>query len=136
MCTPQLIQQAAEAKAAQQINPQAGPVMASGGPAAVPGQGMGLPADSYQMNMTELRDPLHPGWESATQGVAGLFPPNGPKVQHMMESNIQQMPPRQVIPTLPMPRQQPMQPMRSPTVGELLGIVPGTTQEVGGPGRF
>lgn len=116
MCTPQLMQQAAQAKAAEQISPQAGGVMASGGPAAVPGQGMGPPADSYQMNMTELRDPLHPGWESAIQGVAGLFPPNGP----------QQMPPRQVIPTLPMPRQQPMQPMRSPTVGELLGIPPGS----------
>ncbi|CAB4150040.1 hypothetical protein UFOVP549_30 [uncultured Caudovirales phage] len=126
MCTPQLIEAAAAAKAAQQINPQAGPVMASGGPAAVPGQNMGPASDSYQPSITELRDPISPGWVNAIQGVAGLFPPDGPRVQHMMESNIQQMPPRQVIPTLPMPTQKPMQPMRSPTVGELLGIPPGS----------
>ena len=126
MCTPQLIQQAAQAKVAEQISPQAGVSMASGGPAAVPGQNMGPPADSYQPSITELRDPISPGWTNAIQGIAGLFPPNGPRVQHMMHSNAQQMPPRQVIPTLPMPTQQPMQPMRSPTVGELLGIPPGS----------
>ena len=135
MCTPQLIQQAAQAKAAQQIGQQAGGVMASGGPAAVPGQSLGPPDDSYQMDIQPLTSPI-PEWVNAARGVAGLFPPDGPRVQHMIEKNIQKMPPRQVIPTIPMPTQQPMQPMRSPTVGELLGIKPGQYEEVGGPGRF
>jgi len=135
MCTPQLIEAAAAAKAAGLAGNTAG-LMSSGGPASVPGQNMGPPADAYQMDIQPISDPLPPGWNNAIQGVAGLFPPNGPKVQHMIHSNYQQMPPRQVIPTIPMPTQQPMQPMRSPTVGELLGIKPGQYEEVGGPGRF
>jgi len=58
------------------------------------------------------------------------FDEEGPVLMHSQINSI----PRAPMPRMPMPAMQPIQ--RAPTVGELLGIPPGSVQEVGGPGRF
>ena len=75
--------------------------------------------------------PRQPG-QSIADAVAQANQPvnQGPRVQHMMYQKAEQMPPRAMMQALPIPSQppmQPIQPVRSPTVGELLGIPPGST---------
>lgn len=72
-------------------------------------------------------------------GIAGNA---APKVQHMMHSKISQIPrevavPIPQVPYEPMPYMMDAQPITSQlTVGDLLGIKPGSVEEVGGPGSF
>jgi hypothetical protein len=136
MCTPQLVQQAvASGQAAgiipgQQVNPQ--DAIAAG----QLGAGMGATASK----ISELFDP-RTGQRISQVGPAVEMPmvpisreefdEEGPV--HMMHSQINSIP-RAPMPRMPMPAMQPIQ--RAPTVGELLGIPPGSVQEVGGPGRF
>lgn len=81
--------------------------------------------------------PRQPG-QSIADAVAqaGLIGNAGPKVQHMMSQKREIYNPPPMYPMItrisePMPYIQ-----RSPTVGELLGIKPGSVEEVGGPGSF
>lgn len=141
MCTPQLVQQAvASGQAAgiipgqqpnpQQLNPQQ--VIAAGQ--------LGAGAGSTISKISELFDPIT-GQRISQVGPAVEMPmvpisreefdEEGPV--HMMHSQINSIP-RAPMPRMPMPAMQPIQ--RQPTVGELLGIPPGSVQEVGGPGRF
>ena len=60
-----------------------------------------------------------PGQQANIADVINSIPRQQMQPQHMMHAELSPMPVR-----------------RAPTVGELLGIPPGTTQEVGGPGRF
>lgn len=129
MCTPQLVQQAvASGQAAgiipgQQPNPQ-----------------QLNPQQAMAGKISELFDP-RTGQRISQVGPAVEMPmvpisreefdEEGPV--HMMHSQINSIP-RAPMPRMPMPAMQPIQ--RQPTVGELLGIPPGSVQEVGGPGRF
>lgn len=71
--------------------------------------------------------PRNPG-QSIADAVAQAGQP-----QHMISESISSIPRERMapIPNIPLERIQ-----RQPTVGELLGIKPGSVTEVGGPGRF
>lgn len=123
MCTPQLIQQAAQIKAAKEVqaaNNQA--------------------PQEVHASISQISDMFDP---STGQRVGQVGPQmNLPMIPitraefeqgpvNMMHEQISQMP------RMPIPRVAPIQPIqRTPTVGELLGIKPGTYQEVGAPPTF
>jgi hypothetical protein len=83
--------------------------------------------------------PRQPG-QSIADAVAQAGQPmnQGPQVRHMMSEQYNSYnPPMQEYKKLPIPNIVPMQPIqRQPTVGELLGMKPGSVEEVGGPGSF
>jgi hypothetical protein len=158
MCTPQIQQAIAGAQAAgiipgQQISPEEAMASAKAGAATgkpqfdpqqliASGQlGAGIGATASRIS--ELFDP-RTGQRISQVGPAVEMPmvpisreefdEEGPV--HMMHSQINSIP-RAPMPRVPMPmyiKEKPIQ--RAPTVGELLGIPPGSVQEVGGPGRF
>jgi hypothetical protein len=124
MCTPQF-QQAAQYAAQQRaldagISPQ--DAAANGGQYGVLPQesieeaAVSMPTQQYkgQIGQSIADAVMQSGILGAAAGGAAAGQP-----QHMMRKELAPMPVR-----------------RAPTVGELLGIPPGTTQEVGGPGRF
>jgi len=154
MCTPQFQQAIAGAQAAgiipgQQVNPQ--DAIAAGQLGAQMGQAQTQSFDPRQ------NDPRYANqFEATARQISELFDPrtgqrirqlgparempmvpiskeefDGPVVSDSINSIPQHMMRKEYAPMPPMQRIQ-----RSPTVGELLGIPPGTTQEVGGPGRF
>jgi len=143
MCTPQFQQAIAGAQAAgiipgQQRESIEEGMASSGTQSFDPRQNDPRYAGAMASQISELFDP-RTGQRISQVGPAREMPmvpisreefdEEGPV--HMMHSQINS------IPRAPMPRVPMYKPIqRSPTVGELLGIPPGTTQEVGGPGRF
>jgi len=150
MCTPQFQQAIAGAQAAgiipgQQVNPQdaiaagqMGAAMGQTQPQFDPRQNDPRYAGAMASQISELFDP-RTGQRIRQVGPAREMPMvpiskeefDGPVVSDSINSIPQHMMRKEYAPMPPMQRIQ-----RSPTVGELLGIPPGTTQEVGGPGRF
>ena len=119
MCTPQF-QQAAQYVAQQRaldagISPQ--DAAANGGQYGV------LPQESIQETAVSMPTQQYKGQigQSIADAVmqSGILGAVGGQPQHMMRAELSPMPIK-----------------RQPTVGELLGIPPGSVQEVGGPGRF
>jgi len=148
MCTPQFQQAIAGAQAAgiipgQQRESIEEGMASSGTQSFDPRQNDPRYAGAMASQISELFDP-RTGQRIRQLGPATEMPMvpiskeefDGPQVQHvqhMMSKEYAPMPPMQ---TIPMIRKEMIPLRRSPTVGELLGIPPGTTQEVGGPGRF
>jgi len=148
MCTPQFQQAIAGAQAAgiipgQQRESIEEGMASSGTQSFDPRQNDPRYAGAMASQISELFDP-RTGQRISQVGPAREMPmvpisreefdEEGPV--HMMHSQINSIP-RAPMPRVPMPmyiKEKPLQ--RSPTVGELLGIPPGTTPEVGGPGRF
>ncbi len=144
MCTPQKVQQlVAGAQAAgiippPQVNPQEaiteGTVSAGISPLPRVNPAMAATASS----ISEMFDPR------TGQVVRQVGPPkelqivpitkeefDGPVVSDSIQGIPQHMMRKEYYPMQPIQRIQ-----RSPTVGEVLGIPPGTYEEVGGPGSF
>lgn len=96
MCTPQLIQQAAEIKAQSMSAPSAVPSPLPGQPSV----------DSYNFNAEQISD---------------VFQPD--QIQYMMSKQYEPMP---QVQTVPMIRKEMAPIKRQPTVGEILGIPPGS----------
>jgi hypothetical protein len=121
MCTPQIQQAIAAGQAAgiipgQQVNPQQ--AVASGQVGAAMGQS--APQAIYPKQVIE---------SAILGGLAGQN--NEP--QYMMHESIDKIAPQHMM----RKEYAPMQPIqRQPTVGEILGIKPGTYQEVGAPPTF
>lgn len=137
MCTPQLIQQAvASGQAAgiipgQQVNPQDA---AKSNPYFDPRQNDPRYANTASQ-ISELFD------MKTGQRIGQHGPPIGVPMVPITRAEFDEEGPVTAsinsVPNAPIPRLVPIQTIqRSPTVGEILGIKPGTTQEVGGPGRF
>jgi hypothetical protein len=162
MCTPQLIEQAAQIKAGQAMNE--GPVgpMASGGP--IPSfmagvSGASLPASAGVAGLFPSQQPIFYDHSGPPVVQQRDFPGRFPQPPSMEESNFEPMPdpslygrkdgirPNHTIYTNNIQSQIPMidynyapyTPMKErigPTIGDILGIKPGQYEEVGGPGSF
>lgn len=124
MCTPQF-QQAAQYAAQQRaldagISPQ--DAAANGGQYGVLPQQPQEAIEESSINMpTQYKGQIGQSIADAVMqsGILGALGAVGGQPQHMMRKELSPMPIK-----------------RQPTVGELLGIPPGSVQEVGGPGRF
>jgi hypothetical protein len=145
MCTPQLINDTAQFVAEQRaldagIHPD--DARANGGqygllprqPVVVPAN---IPAPSPSAMGAAGAGAMGAGAGSQIANAianSGMLGNAGPKVQHMMHSQISSIP-REVVAPIPQTSYAPM-PYINPTVGDLLGNKYRNVEEVGGPGSF